>query len=233
MRSPGSIPKHKLRALARPRMTCIGMPNCSLFVLRNMEAEAILRLDARHEKRVHPNGRNTSQTPMSCSILRVTNVVMQYFCNSLSAVLCLSLPPKWLVLDTAWCSSFAAGIWSFYSSNQRQIGKIFRDSLGDLRPTGAIEFLPTGLMIERSWSLTVHSFLFLCTPPTLPFTDFIYLIHHNHHCSVDQSFAMQPASFQASATEVVLIYSCQSHIPWPDSVQRGTSCFPNPTAGSG
>lgn len=164
MHSPDSIPKRKLRALARPCMTCIGMSNCSLFVLRTMEAEAILRLDAQHEKRLHPSGRNTSQTPMSCSSLSVTNVVMQYFCNSLSAILYLSLPPKWLVLDTAWCSSFAAGIGSLYSSIQRQIGKIFRDTLGHLRPIGAIESLRTGLMIERFWSLAAYLFLFLCTP---------------------------------------------------------------------
>lgn len=233
MRSPGSIPKRKLRARAPPRMTCIGMPNCSPFVLQNMEAEAILRLDARHEKRVHPSGRNTSQTPMSCSFLRVTNVFMQYFCNSLSAVLCLSLSPKWLVLDTAWCSSCAAAFWSLYSSIQRQIGKIFRNSLGNLRPTGAIKFLWTAFEIERSWSLTVHSFLFLCTPlrrrsPTSSISSITTIIA--------LSTKVSPCSLPLSKlqfTEVVLMDSCQGHIPWPDSVHRGTSCFRNPTAGSG
>lgn len=186
-------------------MTCIGMPNCSPFVLRNMEAEAILRLDAQHEKRVHPSGTNTSQTPMSCLFLRVTNVIMQYFCNSLSAVLYLSLPPKWFVLDTAWCSSFAAGIVSLYSPIQRQIGKIFRDSLGDLRPTGAIEFLRTGFMIERSWSLTVHLFLFLCTP---------YVAVHRLHLShpSQPSLLCQPKFWHAACLfpSLRLLRSCSS-----------------------
>lgn len=112
---------------------------------------------------------------------------MQYFCNSLSAVLYLSLPPKWFVLDIAWCLSFAAGIVSLYSSIQRQIGKIFRDSLGDLRPTGAIEFLRKGLMIERTWSLTVHLFLFLCTP---------YVAVHRRR---------SPTSFISSITTIIAL----------------------------
>ena len=81
-------------------------------------------------------------------------------------------------------------------------------------------------------SLTYFLFLFftLCIKTTL--TDFISLIHHRLILLSTMVMEMQPASYPASAREVVLIASCQSHAPWPDFVQRITSLRPNQTAGS-